>query len=364
MREKRDNTPLPGKEFDRIEQEAVRWFTRINNHDNDPADVESFYHWLEESQEHRVKYDAICAVMEEAREFTDDPQLIDFYQSIKVKTPVSSAAITQKKTSWKDRVAVWWGSGVRNRGAAMAVISVVLIVAFVQFQNSGTQGKVYQTGIGEIKIVRLDDNSVIKLNTRTTLTVDYDQDLRRIILSDGQATFSVAKNPLRPFVVSTGIGKITAIGTEFDILKEQGEIQINLIEGKIRVAKDVTEQTSTSENPAVIMEATNMKASYVAVSADGISEVEERDPIHAIAWQQRKIVFDGKTLSYVIKELNRYSARPIILGDISQKDELITAIFPTDVPAALVLIKRYFNLVEAVEIKDKIILVSEKDILI
>ena len=364
MRDIEHNTPHSAKEFDQIEQNAVRWFTRINHGDCDPETVEDFFHWLEESKEHQEKYDAICGVMEDAREFTDDPLLKAFYHEVTVKDIDPSVSSTirekahiftsakQKVMPWQQRMASWWGTG-QARGAVMASLAAIAVMVVVQLANLGPDQKVFQTAAGEIKSITLEDGSVIKLNTKTRLTVEYSEHQRRILLEQGQATFSVAKAVDRPFVVLAGRGQVTAVGTEFDIFRTEEELQISLIEGKVRVR----EQKSRENRSAFVMEAGKMHAAYVTLSDQGISKVTERDPIYVTAWQQRKIIFDGKSLSHVIQELNRYSGRPIILGDARQKDERITAIFPTDVSAALVLIKKYFNLVESPGNEEKIVLV-------
>jgi len=363
------NSPLSEDKFDRVERDAVRWFTRINHGDGDPDVVREFHDWLAESQDHRDKYDAICEVMEQAREFTDDPLMKAFYRKEAMTGP---RARGREKPVWRRRLVAWWAQGMPGgpvKGVLMASFAALVVLVVLQFGDFGPSGKTYQTGAGELKQVTLADQSVLKLNTKTIVTVAYDDKQRLIILRSGQATFTVARNPDRPFVVSAGLGQVTALGTEFDIHKTDDGLYINLIEGRVRVRKISPENelpaaphsTKDSEKASVILETDDIHAAYVAVTAQGISEVKQRDSLHVTAWQQHKIFFEDKSLSDVIKELNRYSAREIILQDLSRSDELITAVVPTDIPAALVMIKKHFNLVEVGGDPARIILISGQD---
>jgi len=57
----------------------------------------------------------------------------------------------------------------------------------------------YRTAIGEQKVVDLEDHSTIVLDAATRLRVRYTPDARIVELQNGQAQFTVAKDPTRPF---------------------------------------------------------------------------------------------------------------------------------------------------------------------
>ena len=50
----------------------------------------------------------------------------------------------------------------------------------------------------------LEDGSVADLNRGAAIEVSFTKDFRRIKLVRGEARFSVAKNPARPFIVEAG----------------------------------------------------------------------------------------------------------------------------------------------------------------
>jgi len=51
----------------------------------------------------------------------------------------------------------------------------------------------------------------------------------------GEAHFTVAKNPARPFIVEAGGVAVRAVGTAFDVRHADGAIEVLVTEGKVHV---------------------------------------------------------------------------------------------------------------------------------
>src|SRR5262249_18713311 len=73
----------------------------------------------------------------------------------------------------------------------------------------------YSTDIGEQRVVSLEDGTRVSLNSVTRIKVDYGARMRSVVLEEGEALFDVAHVPGRPFVVTAGDRKVTALGTRF-----------------------------------------------------------------------------------------------------------------------------------------------------
>ena len=69
---------------------------------------------------------------------------------------------------------------------------------------------------GESKKITLSDGSIVAVNAGSTLIYpkDFTGDTRTVFLT-GEANFSVAKNPNKPFIVRTKYIDIKALGTRF-----------------------------------------------------------------------------------------------------------------------------------------------------
>ncbi len=58
--------------------------------------------------------------------------------------------------------------------------------------------------------------------------------------------------------------------------------------------------------------------------------VEKTDVTKAQSWKDGLVVFDDEPLSQAVVELNRYSAKPIVIGDPSISNLRVTGVFNTD----------------------------------
>ncbi len=87
------------------------------------------------------------------------------------------------------------------------------------------------------KEVKLPDGSSVQLNNYSSLDISKDfNNKKREVLLNGSAFFKVHKNHLRPFIVTSGSIKTTALGTAFYIYNLHPEtISVSLVEGKVRV---------------------------------------------------------------------------------------------------------------------------------
>lgn len=154
----------------------------------------------------------------------------------------------------------------------------------------------YATTVGGYQRITLKDGSVIELNADSEVQVDYVPGERRIQLVKGEAHFSVAKNPARPFWVEAGSVKVRAVGTAFNVRLGPTEIEVLVTEGKVEVDKG-------SEPPAnVLLEAGQRWAiaQQNPVATPVVKKIEPTVMRHALAWQDKLLIFSDQPLAEVI----------------------------------------------------------------
>ena len=61
--------------------------------------------------------------------------------------------------------------------------------------------------------MELNDGTQVSLNANSRVVVQYDDQVRKVTLTRGEALFNVIKHQLRPFVVIVGDRKVVAMGT-------------------------------------------------------------------------------------------------------------------------------------------------------
>src|SRR3546814_20751384 len=128
-----------------------------------------------------------------------------------------------------------WSSDVCSSDLLVAAC-VCLIFAGITIWRT-QQPQVYATGLGERRVVMLDDDSRLSLDANTRVRVKYSRAGRQLWLDEGRARFEVAKDPLRPFSVAAAGKNGVATGTGFSVDLPRRETTGILFEGLLRVLK-------------------------------------------------------------------------------------------------------------------------------
>jgi len=128
----------------------------------------------------------------------------------------------------------------------------------VQNRNEKTH---YQTGLNEIKQIKLADGSVLYINGGSDVSLidkKFNKKKREIWL-EGEAFFEVAKDPDRPFIIHTGKIQTIVRGTSFNI-KAYSELNENVISvrsGKVEVRTDTKVLDELTPNQQLIYHPAN-----------------------------------------------------------------------------------------------------------
>lgn len=106
-----------------------------------------------------------------------------------------------------------WGGRTVAVGAALAASVAALAVVGVPVMAPFRSGEL----AADEKVVMLQDGSVATLRHNGKLEVELSANFRRVILLSGEATFQVAKDKARPFVVRSGDVYAQATGTVYSV---------------------------------------------------------------------------------------------------------------------------------------------------
>ena len=81
--------------------------------------------------------------------------------------------------------------------------------------------------------VELPDGSIVKLNKNSSITFDsFDQE--RTVSLSGEAFFDVIESE-KPFTVTTEIGSVSVLGTEFNVKSKGDEFDVEVQSGEVEV---------------------------------------------------------------------------------------------------------------------------------
>jgi transmembrane sensor len=208
-----------------------------------------------------------------------------------------------------------------------------------QIDKAEFSEQVYKTAVGEISTVSLADGSSLELNTDSEVLVKYTEAERNIELLQGEVYFDVAKDNTKPFVVQIGQDKVTAVGTAFSIDAgdslgaERSVNEVIVTHGKIMVNRRNSQLPFYLEN------------GQKAVARDDSFEVTNGvDSESKLAWREGMIVFQGESLTEVIRELNRYTPLRLNLADPELASISVGGFFKTgDLDQLLIVLENNFG---------------------
>lgn len=355
-RDRSEDTKLAG--------EAADWLIALDE-DAGAATRAAFFAWIQQSARHVREF---LFVTEEFRKL----DLLDPERSIEVDKLLANvasnvvplqfsidqekqlAAAPAEKTS-KKIVRVRWAAGIA--AAAAAALLIFLSPWSASILNRSQE---YATGRGEQRSFKLADASMVHLNAESRVVVDYSNRLRRIRLLTGEALFVAAPDASRPFLVDTGTSIVQAVGTQFNVYRRDNETTVSVIEGAVKVTASGQQRIKILRTaPPGKQEQSLLQAGEEARVADAGDIVRRTAPdiTRALAWRQRRLVFQDDRLADVAKEFNRYNASQIQVQGIAQDKQLI-GIFNADDPQSLLLFLAKDRALEIVRSGENIVIRS------
>jgi transmembrane sensor len=310
-----------------IRKQAIQWLIAKNSGTWSSADQQSLDAWLAEDKLHLQYYTQMQQLWGGMDAFKDQ----DF--------PERQAALHYQPPSNPDNVVNFPGvAPIDNtidrqitkpqpvvqttRGSAhwlktgFAVAASLLIVLGVQtYRQTGIEH--YQTSKGEQKTIFLADGTRIALNTDSEVIVDMQMFQRKVQLSRGEALFNVSHNPLRPFEVMAGNGKIRDIGTRFDVYAQTNRVDVAVLEGDVNI--------TTSDQQSALT--AGQAATY---DANGkLNPAIMPNPQTLTAWEHGKLVFADQPLADVLTQIARYHTVEFQIADPKLRELKISGTFKT-----------------------------------
>ena len=357
-----------------ILEEATSWFVDFNDEQVDQTGREEFNAWLRRSPEHVRAFLQISAFWEDAgalgkRSGLDLEGLSDAVRAESNVYSLELAASEQPaKAAFIPDVALdtkrenstrrWRATSLRLSIAA----SILICLAFGASTWYRTyRAPSYATAVGEQRSIILDDGSSVELNSNSSVKVRFTKAERLVDLVQGQALFTVAKNPSRPFVVATGDTHVRAVGTRFDVYRKATGTVVTVVEGRVAVAAPAVirdsealsskdqQKTGVEKQRAHGGEQTETPALHAKNDGPGLRQGEvlldageqlqvsltetaaprSANVAMATAWTEKKLVFESASLREVVEEFNRYNRQQLIILDPELNDFHISGVFPS-----------------------------------
>jgi transmembrane sensor len=193
-------------------------------------------------------------------------------------------------------------------------------------------------------IQTLPDGSKVVVRPGSEIAVAFSAQQRAITLTRGEALFTVAPDPGRPFVVQAGTAQVRAVGTEFAVRRETRGVDVLVTHGRIAVTME-SERTAPVE-PPVFAEAGHRVVADHAAPRPRVEPVDSATLARALRWRGARIEFSGTPLVEALATFNRESGYALHLADPALGQRAITGVLWTDDADGFVrLLEQGFDLV-------------------
>jgi transmembrane sensor len=308
---------------EQLEERAAEWAVRVAEGNLTDEEQAAFQSWYTASPRHREMFTRLSQLWKHCDAVAE---LADHAQA-----DITRASLDETRP----RGAIWALIGRRAliAGAAAASIAAVTLlfdrttepapqIAAPVAQSMELYEFVAETAVGERRTVALPDGSSVELNTSSQVTVRYSAGARDVQLTRGEAHFTVASDPARPFSVYAAGRVVTAVGTAFSVQLRHDAVEVTVAEGKVRLSELRTTKVSIpSGQPQVALPA--LEAGQFALLREGSQQVAALQPAELerrLAWRQGILAFAGEPLLQVLQEIERYTDIVIEVTDPALRD--------------------------------------------
>ncbi|HUR59918.1 MAG TPA: FecR domain-containing protein [Opitutaceae bacterium] len=209
-------------------------------------------------------------------------------------------------------------------GAGLAA-AIVLVAGLAGWggapRGAGTAPERHVTTIDGYERLTLEDGSVVELNANSEINVRFTPAARQVTLVRGEAHFTVAKNPARPFTVGAGSVVVRAVGTAFNVRLGSADVEVLVTEGKVELNKTpvpaptAAPAARTAGTPLGVNERAVIPLALAPAAVPLIQKISPAALHQVLAWQGPPLVFTDAPLAEVIAQFNRRNVVQMEIGD-------------------------------------------------
>jgi len=295
----------------RADLEAADWLIR-RDRGFTPAEQDQFLQWLAEDPQHG---EWLARHQETWKNFN---LLAQWRPEHSAKPNPDLLAPARPKHRW-----AW--------PAAMAVAAGMAAAFLILWSQPQPRASAAETVVQVYERRVLEDGSVVELNRGASIKTEFTAAERRVWLKQGEAHFTVAKNPHRPFVVQADRVKVRAVGTAFDVKLADDAVEVLVTEGKVQVhPTSFFFNTSPPDESLVHAGQRVVLSRSQAEAAPQVENVGKEEMAWLLAWQPRLFDFNSVPLRDVAVAFNRGNQVKLVIADRSIEALPIIASFRSD----------------------------------
>ncbi|GLQ91467.1 FecR family protein [Dyella acidisoli] len=274
-----------------LHKEAQHWLLRLTSGTANAHDARAFEHWCGQSPAHMEAFAETRRMWENLG-------------------PAAHAWMAGERTraaAQSNRTATWPRMSRRAFLGAAVTASAALVVMHPPLQmwpSLSDMAADYRTATGEQREVDLGQGIVVQMNTQTTINLRKSEGrMSGIDLLSGEIQVKATGVADGPISVYAGGGRIdVGMMGKCNVRCDDSGVQVTGLDGAT---------TLHYQGQIAVLKAAQ-RADY---NNGSVGQVVPADVEATMAWRRRVLIFDGQTLTEVVREINRYRPGRIILAN-------------------------------------------------
>lgn len=264
-----------------LREEALAWLVRVQSDAATEADWAALADWLDVSDDRLAAFEAVERL---AAGIEDDAQAI-----LHGLTDGGGEVIAfRPRRTFGAPLPVW---------VALAAACLLLLAGPFVWQASLGAPMTYRTAPGETREITLSDGTVIQMAPASALTARIGWRARRVTLASAEATFDVAHDRKKPFLIAVADQQVKVVGTAFNIRHYDDQVTVTVRRGVVEVR-----QPRLGPAPVARLTAGDQFVHRVGAPTSRQARV---DPAVAFAWTEGRLICEDRPLADIVADLNR-----------------------------------------------------------
>lgn len=264
-----------GRQLDPIGETAIDWMLRLDSGSASAAERQAFAHWLAQDPRHRHAWEHLQGQLAEPL-----ARLFQAEQQAPGQLRAATQALRQPGATTSRRKLLGGGS---------ALLVLLGLSGGITLQRNLPLNAVLSdlhSATGERRRISLPDGSLLVLNARSAVNLDFSADRRLLRLREGELQVSVAADASRPFIVQTAHGQVRALGTRFTVRQTNNDSLVAVQEHSVEVSALGGQRVVVETGHALRFSSTAVSpqaadARHYSSWVDGLLEVRD-EPLGAV----------------------------------------------------------------------------------
>lgn len=286
----------------RVLEAAIAWKLSLDNGSGTPDERSEFMRWHAASEEHARAWRQLGAMD----------------QRVSAAAGPARQALLQSRVGLRQRIGKVGGglAGMFLLGSLLAWVGAPSLAPSYWLADQ-------RTATGELRTLRLEDGTLLSLNSHTAVDIDYAGEQRVIVLHQGEISVETGHQDPRPLLVRTEDGRLRPLGTRFLVRREDDGTRLEVLQASVAA------MPLNSGDEQVLRE-----GQQVLMNTNGLGRIGAV-PAGADAWTRGMLVVDNVRLGDLLTALGQYRSGYLGVDD-KVADLRVTGSFPlTDTDLAL-----------------------------